>query len=379
MTLPKVDLVVVGTGVVGLSCALAAARLGKRVAVVDRDAQANGASVRNFGFITVTGQARGEVWNRARRTRDVWKRLAAEAGVTILQRGLWMTVRRPEARAVLEAFMGTEMGDGCALLTRAEAVDRGAWLTPPDCEGVLWSPHDLRVDSRTAIPRLAAWMKTRHGVTFLRETAVLAVEGERVVTSRGVIETEAAIVCPGDDLVTLYPDRFAAAGVVRSKLQMMRLADPGFRAPAPLMSDLGLVRYAGYADLPEAAALRRRLETEQSGHLRHGVHLIAVQNADGSLVVGDSHHEAATPDPFGSEAIDRLILDEFAAATGCAAPPVIERWTGAYAKAADRHVLVERLADNQRLVVVTSGNGASTGFALGEEVVADLYGRNIPE
>jgi len=31
-------------------------REGKRVIVIDRDAQANGASVRNFGFITVTGQ-----------------------------------------------------------------------------------------------------------------------------------------------------------------------------------------------------------------------------------------------------------------------------------------------------------------------------------
>jgi FAD dependent oxidoreductase TIGR03364 len=244
---------------------------------------------------------------------------------------------------------------------------------------VLLSPHDLRVDSRTAIPRLAAWMKSRHGVAFLRETAVLAVEDERVVTSRGVIETEATIVCPGDDLVTLYPDRFAEAGVVRCKLQMMRLADPGFRFPAPLMSDLGLVRYDGYGDLPETAALRRRLEAEQAEHLREGVHLIIVQDADGSLVVGDSHHNAATPDPFGHEAVDRLILEEFSAATGCAPPPVIQRWTGTYAKAADRHVLVERLADNQRLVVVTGGNGASTAFGLGEEVVADLYGRNLPE
>ena len=27
-----------------------------------------------------------------------------------------------------------------------------------------------------------------------------------------------------------------------------------------------------------------------------------------------------------------------------------------------------------RLVMVTSGSGASTGFALGEEVIADLFG-----
>ena len=54
------------------------------------------------------------------------------------------------------------------------------------------------------------------------------------------------------------------------------------------MSDLGLVRYLGYAELPEAAALRRRLEAEQAEHLANGIHLIAVQSEDGSLVVGDS-------------------------------------------------------------------------------------------
>ena len=43
-------------GNVGLAHALAAARRGLRVVVIDRDAQANGASVRNFGFVTVTGQ-----------------------------------------------------------------------------------------------------------------------------------------------------------------------------------------------------------------------------------------------------------------------------------------------------------------------------------
>ena len=50
------DLAVVGAGICGLAHALAAVRKGKRVVVIDRDAQANGASVRNFGFITVTGQ-----------------------------------------------------------------------------------------------------------------------------------------------------------------------------------------------------------------------------------------------------------------------------------------------------------------------------------
>lgn len=373
----RYDMAVVGAGVVGLACALAAARRGLSVVVIDRDAQANGASIRNFGFVTVTGQPRGQVWGRARRSRAVWDEIAAEAGIDILQRGLWLPVRRPEAASVLDAFLTTEMGEGCELLSGAEARARAPKATGPDAVAALWSPHDLRVDSRTAIPRLAAWLSARFGVRFLRQTAVHAVEPPRIVTAQGVIEAERAVVCPGDDLVSLYPDRLSGAGIGRCKLQMMRLASPGFALPAPVMSDLGLVRYGGYADLPEAAALRARLEAEQGEALAHGVHLIAVQDADGALVVGDSHHDAATPDPFASQAVDQLILDEWRAATGRAAPPVLQRWTGTYARGPDGG-LIEAPHSCVRLALITAGNGASTAFAFGEEVIADLFEETPP-
>lgn len=366
------DVAVVGAGIVGLACALAAARRGLSVVVIDRDAQANGASIRNFGFVTVTGQPRGAVWRRAHRSRAVWDEIAGEANIDILQRGLWLPVRRPEAQAVLEAFMATEMADGCRLMTPDEARARAPEATGPDTVAVLWSPHDLRVDSRTAVPRLAAWLAARFGVDFMRQTAVHAVEPPRIVTARGVIAAERAVVCPGDDLVSLFPERLSDAGLVRCKLQMMRLAPPGFDLPAPVMSDLGLARYGGYADLPETAALRARLEAEQGQALANGVHLIAVQDADGALVVGDSHHDAATPDPFAHEAVDRLILDEWRAATGRPAPPVLQRWTGVYARGPHAD-LIARPHPRVRLALITAGNGASTGFAFGEEVISDLF------
>jgi D-hydroxyproline dehydrogenase subunit beta len=368
----RYEVAVVGAGIVGLACALAAARRGLSVVVIDRDAQANGASIRNFGFVTVTGQPRGRVWNRAHRSRVVWDEVAGEADVPILQRGLWLPVRRPEAVAVLEAFMATEMGEGCRLMTAEEARAQAPQIIGPQTVAALWSPHELRVDSRLAVPRLAAWLAGRFGVDFLRQTAVQAVEPPHVVTSRGVIEAERTVVCPGDDLVSLFPGALAEAGLARCKLQMMRLASPGFDLPAPLMSDLGLVRYGGYADLPEATALRARLEAEQGQALADGVHLIAVQDADGALVVGDSHHDADTPDPFASEAVDQLILDEWRAATGQPAPAVLQRWTGTYARGAKAD-LIAAPDPSIRLALITAGNGASTAFAFGEEVIADLF------
>jgi D-hydroxyproline dehydrogenase subunit beta len=366
------DLAVVGAGIVGLAHAYAAAKLGARVVVIERDLAANGASIRNFGFITVTGQARGEVWRMAMRARDVWAEVAALAGIPIEHRGLVLTLRRPEAVAVAEAFLATEMGEGCELLDAGALRARHPEIAAPDTLGALVSPHELRVESRAALPRLAAWLAQAHGVDVRFGAAALGIEPGVVRTSRGPVRARFVVACPGDDFASLYPDRLAPFDLTRCRLSMLRLASPGFALPGGVMSDLGLVRYAGYAALPEAEALRMRLQTEQLRHLANGVHLIAVQSADGSLVVGDSHHYGEAPSPFAPAEAEALILDEFQRATGLAPPPVIERWTGTYAVASDRTWLIDAPADDVRLVMVTAGCGASIGFGLAEAVINPL-------
>jgi FAD dependent oxidoreductase TIGR03364 len=369
----KFDLAIVGAGILGLACALAAARRKLKVVVIERDKSPRGASIRNFGFITVTGQDRDGVWSRAGRSRDVWREVATKAGIPIVQTGQWVAAQRPEAAAVLEAFMHTDMADGCELLTAASARQRCPDLQTSGLQAVLWSPHELRVESREAIPLLADWLARDHGVTFCWETAAHSIAPTHIETSRGPIPTGATIVCPGDDLVSLYHDRLARAGIGRCVLQMLRLESPGFRLPGTVMSDLSLVRYGGFATLPEAAVLRRRLESEQSEFLHNGIHLIVAQGSDGSLVVGDSHHYDLTDEVFATERIYELLLDEYTAVLGRPPPAVRHRWSGTYAVAKNRVVLIEAPESNIRLVVVTSGIGASTGFAIGEEVIGELF------
>jgi FAD dependent oxidoreductase TIGR03364 len=367
------DLAVVGAGIVGLAHAWAAVRIGKKVVVIERDAQANGASIRNFGFITVTGQERFETWQRAHRSARLWRKIAPLAQIPVLQEGLILMMRRNESLDVARAFLATEMGEGCKILTAATLGQSYPMLAKSGTLGALLSPHEVRVESRAAIPALRAYLSETFGVEFRTSTAVTEVTPPVIKTSRGSVRAEAVIVCPGDDLVTLFPERIAAYHVQRCRLSMMRLANPGFVLPAPLMSDLGLVRYRGYAALPEAQALTSRLIVEQSEFLSHGIHLIVTQSADGTLVVGDSHHYADTPDPFASQRVDELILQEFADALGFAPPPVIERWVGTYSSAPDRTMFVDAPAPEIRLVMVTSGTGASTAFAIGEDVIGQLY------
>ncbi len=136
------------------------------------------------------------------------------------------------------------------------------------------------------------------------------------------------------------------------------------------MADLSLVRYEGYAALPEAQPLLRRLSAQRHDALAHGIHLIVVQSADGTLVVGDSHHYGPVLPPFASEAVDRLILDELHRQLALPSVEVVERWTGVYPVSAAAPCLVEAPDERTRLVMVTSGTGASTAFGLAEEVLA---------
>jgi glycine/D-amino acid oxidase-like deaminating enzyme len=145
----------VAAGILGLFCALAAARRGLNVVVTERNVRvrARGGSVRNFGLVSVTGQDRDTLWLRARRSPEVWQEVAQEPGIPSVLQGLWVATR-------------------------------------------------LRVESRDAIPMLADWLARNFGVAIRRETAVHTVDPPRLETSRGLVSTGAAAACPGDDLVT---------------------------------------------------------------------------------------------------------------------------------------------------------------------------------
>lgn len=366
----KYDLLVVGAGIVGLAHAYAAAQRGLKVLVLERDAACVGASIRNFGFVTVTGQKAGASYARALRSRQVWAEVAPLAGIDVVHSGLYLAAERPEAHAVLEAFMATEMAAGCELLSPHAAAARSAALRTENLQTVLYSPHELRVESRTAIPRLSAWLAAAFGVEFRFGEAVLGVDSPQVQTARANYWAERVVVCGGAELNGLFANSWLPHRLRLCQLQMLRVRpEPGFKLPGSVMGDLSLVRYEGYSELKEAQALRTRLEQEEAASLAHGIHLIVVQSADGSMVVGDSHHYGPVLPPFASEEVDALILRHLRASLHLRQAEVTERWVGTYPSSATEPCLVEAPAANTRLVTVTSGTGASTAFGLAEEVL----------
>jgi D-hydroxyproline dehydrogenase subunit beta len=374
------DLVVAGAGILGLAHALAATRRGLRVAIVERDARAQRSSVQNFGFITITGQAEGVTRTRALRSREVWSEVTANAGIPVEQQGALIVARRPEALAVLEEFASTESGAGCELLPAAWIRERFA-AASPQIVGALFSPHELRVEARDALPAILQWLEQRLGVTVYREREALGIEPGGLATNAGVVAADAVVVCPGSNIAAFAPELAREHDAHDCRLQMLRVKAPSVRLPAVVMGDSSLLRYEGFATTKAAAALRARFESEQPRHVAAGVHVIVAQSSDGTLVVGDSHRygrwssgESAEREKDERREDEALILEELAQLVNVPGAEVIDRWTGVYPVATMKPLLSAAPSPRSRVIAITNGLGMSTAFAIGEETLTELFG-----
>lgn len=367
------DIAIVGAGIVGLAHAWMAARKGWRVVVLEKDRFCQGASVRNFGFVTITGQRAGDTWRRARASRDFWLEIAQSAHIDICHRGLLVVGQRQNAGIVLEAFKASEMGQDCELLSAKELANRYPEVRSQGIWGGLYSPHELRVESRDAIPQITQWLKETYDVHFLFEQELLEVSMPLLRTANMEIFTDRLVLATGTELSGVAQPYLKDKGVSLTQLQMLRIQPPdGFKMQSAVMSDLSLVRYAGYTGLQAHDNLLDELNSECKASLEAGIHLIAVQSLDGSIVVGDSHHPAHESGPFSQEKVDQLILKHLSDTLQLDTYSTIERWTGRYpVMPGEQDALILAPTPDVRVVSVVSGTGASTAFGIAQDVMND--------
>ena len=117
----------------------------------------------------------------------------------------------------------------------------------------------------------------------------------------------------------------------------------------------------------EAKTLKERIALEMPEYVKEGIHLIVVQSADGSLVVGDSHHYGSSENVFASDKIEQLIIELMYGVLNITEHTVIERWTGVYPVSNTFDALIEKVSPTMRVAVVSSGTGASTAFGLAKD------------
>ncbi|MFB4349952.1 TIGR03364 family FAD-dependent oxidoreductase [Microbacterium sp. CR_7] len=362
------DVVVIGSGIVGLGAAYAAVRRGLRVIVVDRTDAPVGATIRNFGHLCIGAQS-GEARRYADASRELWLRLARDAGFWLRESGTLVAARHPDEVAVLERAAQ----DGGIRMLEAEELRR---LAPLRAEGLIGGAHiepDLQTDPRAAAPAIVRHLVAL-GVEFRFRTAATGVAAGRVLTSRGAIEAGAIVVAANHDIDQLLPELAESRGVERCALDMMRAA-VDFARPlaAPLLTGWSLVRYGRFAEGPAATALRERLHAERPELAALDLNQMYTQLPDGTLILGDSHATATAPAPFQPEAAFTAFLAEAEALFDIPAPRVLERWQGVYAKAPG-DFLVDTGVDGVVVLAATTGIGMTTGLGLAEENLTAAFG-----
>ncbi|MEO1277398.1 MAG: TIGR03364 family FAD-dependent oxidoreductase [Planctomycetota bacterium] len=366
------DRIVVGAGILGLSHALAGLAAGERVALVEREPRAAGATVRNFGMIWPVGMRAGEDRQRALRSREIWLELSRDAGVDARSDGSMHIARHEDEWAVLQEFVASDASAGleCELLSPEDASRAHPGLRVEGLVGVMRSTTELAVEPRTAADRIAAWLESS-GVTMLRSTAAVRCEtGVVVLTDGRELYGHAINVCSGADLRVLFPDAYERQQVSLCKLQMMSLSAPSWRAGAHVAGGLTLGHYAAFEDCPSLTSVRERYAREQPFFGEHGIHVMSAQRADGTLVIGDSHEYGPGASPFDREDINDAIVNYLGEMVDLRETHVIDRWHGVYAKRMDGQTVLRcEPVPGVTVLNCVGGAGMTLGPAIAEEVV----------
>lgn len=368
--LSESDVLIVGAGIVGLAHAAECSLRGLTVTVIDRDARAVGASVRNFGHACVTAQS-GHLLELALSARERWLQLSADAGFFAVESGALAVAATPEELAVLEELASTRDPDQVRLVG-ADHV-RDALSSDTTVLGGAVLRDDVRVNPREAVAAIAAWLESRPGVTFLWRTSFLGASDGIAATSRGDIRAARTIVCVGHDLDYLYPELADEAEVRRCGLQMALVEAPGARIIRPaILTGTSMLRYPAFSETDAALALRARITADDADLIDIDANVMFTQRPDGLLFVGDSHRYDLTMDVFGRESTWQTLLERIARVLGVPELRVVERWQGVYASSPKQPYLVADVAPGVTAVSVTSGVGMTISHGVARRTVAAL-------
>ena len=393
----KYDLAIVGGGIVGVFHALAASRRGLSVAVLEKNGEAEDASVRNFGSFIPS--AFGPKWRAlGRRSRELYLALQEEEGVDLGLRpngAIYVAHDDDESTLLREAHAidaagenpyPSELLDKDAVLARCPGMKQGYPLLG------LFYPEDCTVEPRIAVHNVLAHLE-RRGVAVCRDTAVVSLDetegGVAVRTNNsevGTLRAGKVIVCSGHDVRTLchgsaeVADRYKEVDLV--KLHMMRTGPQpeGWQMGGSVMGGLTIRRYEHFKECPSYKEIKAREVAENPENVKYGVHIIFKQAADGTVLLGDSH-EYAPAVPGGAAAlgfdydthIEKLLLAEAAKMIDLPAPEIETRWIGFYGQCRSTDLLEFDASPNVHVMTGIGGKGMTSSPALGEKTIEKLF------
>ena len=371
--MPHKTAIVVGAGILGLAIARSLALKGYKVIVFERNEKCVGASIRNFGMIWPVGQPNGSLYERALRSKAIWKEVCEGAGLWFDEVGsLHLAYSDLELEVMKEFTEVNEKIRPVEILSKDKALQYSKAINPTNLLGALYSKDDMIVEARAAIDKLPFYLNEKYDVQFKFSTAINFIDYPHVSSGEQSWQADEIYVCSGADFETLYPEIFAVNSFTKCKLQMMRLIaqENNFRIGPALCGGLSLTHYKSFEVAASLRELKKQFQQTHAEHLKWGIHVMVSQNETGELTIGDSHEYGLVFDPFDKQFINQLITDylkQFAVFKNWG---LIQSWHGIYPKMTNG--ATDFIYQPQQGVTIVNGMGGAgmtLSFGLAEEVV----------
>lgn len=366
--------IVVGAGILGLATAKALALKGYKVRVIERSQFSIGASIRNFGMLWPIGQPDGQLYERAIRSREIWKEYLNSSSIPFNSCGSLHLAYSKEEWDVLEELSNIflEKGRPVNLINSGQIADRFDGINQNNLKGGLFSTDEVIIDPREGIRNLPPYLEQKFGVEFIWRTAISRVQPGSVFSGTTRFDADLIFICSGADFEVLYPEFFKQQEITKCKLQMMRFVSekPDYRIGTSICGGLSLLHYKSFTASKALEILKVKLQNELPEHIKWGIHVMVSQNMQGELTVGDSHEYGIDFDPFDKQYINQLILDYLKNLIHIDQWRLVESWNGIYPKMTngktDLHIEID---NGVHILNGIGGNGMTLSFGFAEEII----------
>jgi FAD dependent oxidoreductase TIGR03364 len=371
--MPHKNAIVIGAGILGLATARSLAINGYKVTVFERNEKCVGASIRNFGMVWPVGQPNGTLYERALRSKSIWKEVCTNAGLWFDEVGsLHLAYNKLEADVINEFAETNKETRTLKVLNKDKTLQLSPAVNQENLLSALYSADDMIVEARVAIEKLPAYLTEKYDVEFRFNTAINFIDHPHVSSGEQSWQADEIYVCSGADFETLYPEVFTANHFTKCKLQMMRLIaqENNSRIGPALCGGLSLTHYKSFEVASSLPELKKLYANTMADYIKWGIHVMVSQNETGELTIGDSHEYGLVFDPFDKQFINQLIVDYLKKFAALKNWQMIQSWHGIYPKLTNNQT--EFIYHPQQGVTIVNGIGGAgmtLSFGLAEEII----------
>ena len=364
--------IIIGAGIVGLATARALSLKGYRVTIIDKTEKAVGASIRNFGMLWPIGQPEGTLYDRAMRSKMIWKEIADSIGLWYDECGSLHVASNEMEWQVLQELEGSFSRAKRPVVLMNPNQMKGAFtgIKTDHLYGGLYSSTEMIVDPREAISAIAQYLQEYLDVQFIWGKCITEISNSKAIAGKESFQADIIVVCSGADFETLYPELFSSLPITKCKLQMMRFqsASNNYKMGVSVCGGLSLIHYTSFKVASSLPLLQKKFELEFPELLKWGIHVMVSQNGAGELTVGDSHEYGLTFDPFDRAEVNQLIMNYLSGFVECEQWYLLQSWNGIYPKLKNGETeLFLNPEPNVFILNGVGGAGMTLSFGLAEE------------